>query len=413
MSEKLLYVYINDKFEGTLQADIQGGLTFEYDNNAKSMLSLSLPLGKHNFINAECHGFFNGLLPENDETKKRVAAKYNINPNNDFAMLRAIGYDCPGAVSFWEEQNPKGLREYYDIKADPVSDEDLENFIKELPKKPLGTGVEDLRLSLAGAQDKTAVVLIDCKIAFPDNITPTTHILKPAIKSLKETVENEYICMKTAEKCGIRVPNVEIRQAGRTKYFLIERFDRVIKDRKIKRLHQEDFCQVSNIASAYKYEMDGGVSFKTCFDIIRKTSKPVTYINEFINLMIFNYLILNNDAHGKNFSVLHNEDGSMDLAPAYDLLCTRVYSQLSYQMAMEIGGYYDCEGITPVHFEKMAREVEISYAQLAKLIKERCEMIPEAMEEVVNSFENKIGKSMLTLVQKNCRRNLKRFNAVK
>lgn len=413
MSEKLLYVYINDKLEGTLQADVQGGLVFEYDNKAQSMLSLSLPLEKRNYTNTECHGFFNGLLPENDETKKRVAAKYNINPNNDFAMLKAIGYDCPGAISFWEEQNPEGLHEYYDIKSEPVTDEDLERFIKELPKKPLGTGVENLRLSLAGAQDKTAVVLIDGKIAFPDNITPTTHILKPAIKSLKETVENEYICMKTAEKCGIRVPNVEIRQAGRTKYFLIERFDRIIKDGKIKRLHQEDFCQASNIASAYKYEADGGVSFKTCFDIIRKTSKPVVYINEFINLMLFNYLILNNDAHGKNFSILHNEDGSMDFAPAYDLLCTKIYSQLSYKMAMEIGGYYGCEEIKPEYFEQLAKEVGISYAQLAKLIKNRCEMIPEAMEEVVNSFENKIGKNILTLVQKNCRRNLKRFNVVK
>lgn len=412
MSEKVLYVYINDKFEGVLQADIQGGLFFEYDKSAKGLLSLSLPLEKKSFVNNECHGFFNGLLPENNETKRRVAAKYDINPNNDFAMLRAIGYDCPGAVSFWQEENPAGLKEFYDIKAQMVSDETLEKFIRELPKKPLGTG-EDLRLSLAGAQDKTAVVLIDGQVAFPDNITPTTHILKPAIKSLKESVENEYICMKTAEKCGIRTPNVEIRQVGRTKYFLIERFDRIVKDGKIKRLHQEDFCQASNTASAFKYEADGGVGFKTCFDILKKTGKPAVYINEFINLMIFNYLIMNNDAHGKNFSILHNEDGTLDFAPAYDLLCTKVYSQLSYKMAMEIGGYYGCEEIQPAYFEKMAREVGISYAQLVKLIKEKCETLPDVVEEIVNSFENRIGKSILTLIQKNCRRNLKRFNAVK
>ncbi len=412
MSKKFLYVYINDKLEGILTSDIQGGLIFEYDDNAKRKLSLSLPLEKKVYSTKECHGFFNGLLPENNETKKRIAAKYNINPNNDFSMLKAIGYDCPGAVSFFDRENNQELKEYYEKKGKKVSEEELEKFILELPQKPLGTGMNNLRLSLAGAQDKTAVILADNQIMFSDNYTPTTHILKPAVKNLQDTVDNEYICMKTAEKCGIRVPNTEIRYACHTKYFLIERFDRLNIEDKIKRIHQEDFCQASNIASAFKYEEDEGIGFKTCFDILRKTKKPAIYINEFINLMVFNYLILNNDAHGKNFSILHNDDGTIELAPAYDLLCTRVYPELSFKMAMEIGGYYDCEGIQPVHFEKMAREVGISYAQLKKLIKNQCESIPEAMVKVIDSIDNKIGKRILKLVQKNCSRNLKRFNSI-
>ena len=125
---------------------------------------MSLPLREKAFDYKECHGFFNGLLPENEETRKRIGKKYGINPDSDFALLKAIGYDCPGAISFHEEQNSQNLQEFYDLKGEEISDDELEKFINEIPQKPLGTGATDLRLSLAGAQDKTAVLLIDNKI---------------------------------------------------------------------------------------------------------------------------------------------------------------------------------------------------------------------------------------------------------
>lgn len=405
----LLYVYINDKNVGILKATEDGKFEFQYTKEANVPISMSLPLREKAFDYKECHGFFNGLLPENEETRKRIGKKYGINPDSDFALLKAIGYDCPGAISFHEEQNSQNLQEFYDLKGEEISDDELEKFINEIPQKPLGTGATDLRLSLAGAQDKTAVLLIDNKIYMPSRYTPTTHIIKPAIKKLKESVENEYICLKTAQLFGLEVPNCEIRQIGKTKFFLIERYDRIIKDNKIKRIHQEDFCQALNIASTYKYENDGGVSFKNAFDILKNTTKPAFAINQFVDYMIFNYLMLNNDAHGKNFSILYNEKGESKLAPIYDVLCTRAYSKLTRRMAMQIGGCYSDMEVLPNNFELFTSEVGINYPNFKKKLLENCEKLPEVLEKVSNSFENKIGMRITENVKKNCLKTLKRF----
>lgn len=406
---EILYVYINNNYIGVLENTLKGGLNFQYDENAKQRLSLSLPIQKNVYQDKECHGFFNGLLPETDESRRQIAEKYGIkNPNNDFEILRAIGYDCPGAIAFSEIKNDKNLKASYEINCKKISEEDLEKFIKELPQKPLGTG-NNLRLSLAGAQDKTGVLLLDNEVVLSDNITPSTHILKPAIKELKNSVENEYICMKTAEKLGIRVPKVEIRKANKTEYFLIERFDRIFDNNFVKRVHQEDFCQAKNIASAFKYEVNKGVGYRSCFEILNQTTKPALAIKHFVERMVFNYLIMNNDAHGKNFSLLYREDGEIELAPAYDILCTKVYKKLDYKMAMAIGGKYPCQEIQPSDFETFAKEVGINYNQLSRIIKEQCYTIPELMSEVVSSFENKIGQSILCEVEKNCLKNIKRF----
>lgn len=413
MLSNSLNVFLNDKHIGTLEKDDNGGVIFQYSNNADRILSLSLPIQKAPFENKQCRGFFNGLLPESEHTRIVIGKKYGINPKNDFSILQAIGYDCAGAVSFfdsYDKQTPsKYLQETYEIDYTPLSENELEKFIKELPQKPLATGVEDMRLSLAGAQDKTSVIVVDGQIGIPKDNVPTSHILKPAINGFNETIENEFICIKTAEKLGIKVPDVKIGYANKTKYFLIQRYDREIIVNKIKRIHQEDFCQASNIPSAYKYQAEGGVDFKRCFEILRVTSQPAVAINQFIQLMIFNYLIGNNDAHGKNFSILHYENGEIKFAPAYDILCSQVYPELSNKMAMKIGGHYKHDEILLMRFEKLANENDISFTQLKKIIKNQCENLPIIVEDVINSFDNKIGKDILSVVQKNCTKLLKEF----
>ena len=124
--------------------------------------------------------------------------------------------------------------------------------------------------------------------------------------------------------------------------------------------------------------------------------------------MLFNYLIINNDAHGKNFSLIY-DDNKIKLAPAYDIMCTKVYTKLTYKMAMSIGGYYDCQGVLPVHFEKMARECDISYTQLKKLIINYADILPDIIKEVSESFENKIGAEILKTVSKQCKKVKERF----
>jgi len=404
MTVDMLNVFLNTEFVGVLSKDNVGKPEFCYCENVNRALSLSLPIRKEKYSNSECVGFFNGLLPENYDVRMAVGKKYGVNPKNDFSLLRVIGYDCAGAVAFFEDNAQNNLKEYYDIEGEILEDEELEKFIKELPEKPLALGVNDMRLSLAGAQDKTAITLKDNKVAIPKGGTPTTHILKPAIKIYKETVENEYICLKSAQKLGISVPDIQIREVNGLKYFLIERYDRDIKNNKVKRIHQEDFCQASNIASAYKYQADGGVDFAGCFEILKKTSRPALEAMRFLELMLFNYLIGNNDAHGKNFSIIYREDGKIELAPAYDILCAGVYEGLSEKMAMKIGGEYKHWKITASHFEKQANELEISYTQLKKIIKNQCDILPDIVKEVAESFENIIGSEILKVVNNNCKR---------
>ena len=413
MLSNSLNVFLNDKHIGILEKDDNGGIIFQYSINADRILSLSLPIQKAPFDNKQCRGFFNGLLPESEHTRIAIGKKYGINPKNDFSILQAIGYDCAGAVSFfdsYDEQTPsKYLQETYEIDYTPLEENALEKFINELPQKPLATAIDDMRLSLAGAQDKASVIVVDGQIGIPKSNVPTSHILKPAINGFNETIENEFICIKTAEKLGIKVPNVKIGYANKTKYFLIQRYDREINNNQIKRIHQEDFCQASNMPSAYKYQSEGGVDFKRCFEILRATSQPAVAINQFIQLMIFNYLIGNNDAHGKNFSILHYENGKINFAPAYDILCSQVYPELLNKMAMKIGGHYKHDEILLRHFEKLANENDISFTQLKKVIKNQCENLPIIVEDVINSFDNKIGKDILSVVQKNCTKLLKEF----
>lgn len=408
-----LNVFLSDKHIGILEKDGYGGVNFQYSDNADRILSLSLPIQKEPFENKQCKGFFNGLLPESEHIRIAIGKKYGINPKNDFSILQAIGYDCAGAVSFFDgddEQTPlKHLQEFYEIEYSLFSEDELEKFINELPQKPLATGIEDMRLSLAGAQDKTSVIVVGGQIGYPKNNVPTSHIIKPAINGYDETIENEFICIKSAEKLGIKVPDVKICYTNKTKYLLIQRYDRELIANKIKRIHQEDFCQASNIPSVYKYQSEGGVDFKRCFEILRVTSQPAVAINQFIQLMIFNYLIGNNDAHGKNFSILHYDNGKIKFAPAYDILCSQVYPELSNKMAMKIGGHYNHDEILLRHFEKFANENNISFTQLKKVIKNQCEILPDIVDNVINSFENKIGKDILSVAQKNCTRLLKEF----
>ena len=408
-----LNVFLNNEHIGTLEKDGNGGIIFQYSGLAERILSLSLPIQKEPFDNKKCRGFFNGLLPESEHTRIAIGKKYGINPKNDFSILKAVGYDCAGAVSFFDssdkETPSKYLKEIYETDYTNLSEDELEKYINELPQKPLATGIEDMRLSLAGAQDKTAVIVVDGQIGIPKNNVPTTHILKPEINGFNETTENEYICIKSAEIAGIKVPNVEIGYANNKKFFLIQRYDREIINKKIRRIHQEDFCQASNIVSAYKYQAEGGVNFKGCFEILRKTTQPAVSINQFLHLIIFNFLIGNNDAHGKNFSILHYDNNKIEFAPAYDILCSQVYPELSEKMAMKIGGHYNHNEILLRHFEKLANEADISFTQFKKIIRNQCEILPDIIDSVINSFENNIGKDILAVVNKNCNKLLKEF----
>ena len=367
---RTLDVYFLGVLAGKLHQDSSGVLGFQYDaawleRSDAIALSQSLPRQSEPFGANVCHGFFGGILPE--EAKRDLIAKnLGISKKNDFAMLAEIGGECAGAISFLPEGQNPGVEATQYL---PLSETDLAAILKDLPKRPLMAGEEGIRLSLAGAQDKITVYYSKDGFAVPLNGAPSTHILKPAIEHYADTVLNEYLCLKLAGAIGLPVADADILKIGNMQVLSVRRYDRVLhKDDSVERLHQEDFCQSLGIPSEMKYQSEGGVSLKQAFDLLRSVSTvPVLDLQIMLDAVIFNYLIGNHDAHGKNFSLLYRE-GTTRLAPLYDILSTAYYPELSRKMAMKISSKYKPEDVFPRHFAQLAGDTGLTRSMVLKRV---------------------------------------------
>jgi len=379
-----LSVRLQGEQVGVLEQTTTGKMQFQYDVAAKQAISVSLPLQENAYGAVACEAFFGGFLPEGDTARKIIGQHYRISPNNSFALLKAIGYDCAGAISFHAMDEPIVPTRFYSLQGRILEDAELFKHIQELPERPLFLGVDGLRLSLAGVQDKAAVCLLENKIALPEKSCPTTHILKPPVKTFQHIVENEFFCLTLAKIVGLNVPAVEIRQAETLSYLLVERYDRHIENNQVERIHQEDFCQALGIISANKYQNEGGPSLQNCFELLLQTTQPAVNINELISAVIFNYFIGNCDAHGKNFSLLYTK--TLALAPFYDLVATLAYPELSKKMAMKIGGEYDSTRIFEKNWRKFCEDIQYSYPIFKNTLKKQGELLLTILREKKEFF---------------------------
>ena len=281
-----------------------------------------------------------------------------------------------------------------------LSSEQLAGVLRELPERPLLAGDQGIRLTLAGAQDKVAVRVDDDGISLPLDGAPSTHILKPGGDRFEGVVANEALCMRMAAAIGIPTAKVEVRTVEGMDYLLVERYDRVYrtgpeKEPVLERLHQEDFCQAVGIVSEMKYQKEGGPSLKRCFALLREVSStPDTDLDHLLDAVIFNYLVGNNDAHGKNFSLLYRGIGTGDmqvsLSPLYDSLSTVYYPEVSRSMAMKLGGQYSSEKVMPPNFEQFAEEAGLAKPMVRRRVLEVVEKILSALpalEQVDNTTE--------------------------
>jgi serine/threonine-protein kinase HipA len=307
------------------------------------------------------------LLP-----KSSIAHQFDANPNSTFSLLRAIGSDCAGAISFTDMNEPP--EDLNPIQTRLLSSEELERRIIELPEKPLFLGVDGLKLSLAGVQEKAAVCAVDDKIYIPTFGTPTTHILKPENNNFPHLVANEYLCMKTARLAGLPTPVVRMDHAGNKDFLLVERYDRKVENLNITRIHQEDFCQA--LPNRQKYEQFDGPGHKDCFELLEQSTVPVLDRNLLMGVLVYNFLIGNADAHGKNFSLLYGEDSSVRLAPFYDLVCTRLYDGLSDEMSMKIGKNYRFSGVNVEDWKTLAKQVGFSYPTIRQMLRTQANKLP-------------------------------------
>ena len=387
VSEKLR-VYLHNSLAGYLWLSDTSRYSFQYDpgyleNPEAIPLSLSLPMREAPYTNDTARPFFSNLLPEG-EVRSLIAKIKQISEHNDFKLLEAIGGECAGAVSIIPEHMVLRTERDYTLLPEP----EIEDIITENSIRPVLILKDELRLSLAGAQNKIPVYIDNGRFYLTTGIAPSSHILKPPSPYFEDMVQNEFFCMRLAEAVQLPVPRSTIWKGKKHSAYIVERYDRKkVKGGIIERLHQEDLCQVLGFMPDQKYENEGGPGLAECCQILDMySSQPILDKQAIIKWIIFNYFIGNADAHGKNLSLIREIDGSIRLAPFYDLISTKVYPEISKKMAMNIGKETRFDWIMERHWQLMADQLDLKFAYLKELFKEMAETLEKDTLEMADSI---------------------------
>ena len=363
-----LHVFFEQSPVGVLHMNDDRSFSFHYtaqwlDTPHAFSLSISLPLHSEEHSGQHVKSFFANLLPE-AATRQLVARRLGISERNDFMLLKRIGGECAGAITLLPQPLRPESSDHYAYRS--LSREQLADLIENIPRRPLLAGDAHVRMSLAGAQEKLALFHKEGVFSIPLNNAPSNCILKPAMAHFPSSIENEYFCMTLAADLGMAVPRVSILQVKDQKALLVERYDRVFKNDRLTRLHQEDFCQAMGLSHELKYQVEGGPGLEDCFELVRKhSSNPIKDMQRLLQWVFFNCFMGNMDAHAKNLSLLHCPR-QLRLAPFYDILCTNIYPDLSRKLAMKIGGENRLEWIMERHWKRFAEEVKIRHPALKK-----------------------------------------------
>jgi serine/threonine-protein kinase HipA len=281
-------------------------------------------------------------------------------------------------------------------------------------------GKDGLRLSLAGAQDKLPVVFDGVRIGLPKNGTPSTHILKPAIRALTDTVANESFCLELAKAMQLKVAEAQVRSVLGRPFLLVKRYDRMIDlQGRLQRLHQEDFCQALGVLPDMKYQNEGGPDLAGCFELVRRVTRPsAPEVLHLFDAVIFNALIGNHDAHAKNFSLLYPSGAHPMLAPLYDLLSTAIYPTLTPKMAMKIGSKYKFSEVQARHWDQFSEAVGLGKAQARKRIVRIAQKLPLTARKLGSDPErgfagHAVVEQVITLIEQRCNLTQKRLKATR
>ncbi|HEU4653394.1 MAG TPA: type II toxin-antitoxin system HipA family toxin [Steroidobacteraceae bacterium] len=369
-----LNVYLNSRLVGQLRKESSGGIDFSYDSSwllweHTFPISLSLPLRETRYTGDRVTAVFDNLLPDNRDIRKQLAQRV-LSPTDDaYDLLSAIGRDCIGALQFLAdgiEPARAGL-----VEGDKVKDERIESILKDLGRTPLGVTAEDadFRISVAGAQEKTALLFWKKAWHLPHASTATTHILKPQIGVLRNSidlthsVENEHLCMALCSALGLPTAKTQIVDFGKTRALAVERFDRRwTKDQRLLRLPQEDLCQALGVPPSRKYQPDGGPGMHEVLELLKASDDPDADRRLFLKAQIVFWLLGATDGHAKNFSIFLRPGGGFRLTPLYDVMSLQpAYRAGQVQrnrmkLAMSVGTqrHYVLHTIAPRHFMQTA-----------------------------------------------------------
>lgn len=387
-----LSVRLNGRPAARLSNVSDGRLQLSYlddwlsDTAAAYPLSLSLPLQEEPHSGTSVEAFFGGLLPDSTQHRKRIAEIFHVSAGNDFSLLEAIGRDCPGAVTVLPEDAPIVLEDDIPEQFEPLDERQLADLIRALPVRPLAID-EELRLSLAGVNDKAALLVKGKTIGLAHGGYPTSHILKTDIGKLTDSIRTEFFSLQIAAAAGIKTPAAAIRTAEDQHYMLMARYDRVRVpigggEYRIRRVHQEDFCQALGRPPQAKYEKtEGGPNWAAAFSLMTATEEPVSARQELLRRALFQYLIANPDAHAKNYSLLHTKGHRLRLAPFYDVNNAPVFwehfSKVKPSLAMSVGGEFDPTKLTGSHWDRFAQSIGQTAGSVRRQLQELAAELPD------------------------------------
>lgn len=393
-------------------------------------LSLSLPFNLQNLpVKGEkVANYFDNLLPDSDAIRRRVAERFRTGSTDPFDLLTAIGRDCVGAVQILgEDEIPEGIDR---IEGAPLSEEDIERHLVEtVAPQAFGAGRDpdaDFRISLAGAQEKTAFLRWGGQWLAPRGATPTSHIFKLPLglvggrrADFSTSVDNEWLCLRLLKAYGLDVADARIETFGRQRVLVVERFDRRIapNGQSLLRLPQEDFCQVEGCSPLRKYESDGGPGLKALFATLRQSANAEADMKTLMAAQILFWLLRAPDGHAKNFSIQLLPRGRFRLTRLYDVMSAypvlgdgpSQWSPHEVKLAMALVGknrHYEMHGIQRRHFSSTARK--FGYAPGAEpLIQEILAHTPAAIAaahaDLPGDFSPRVADTILGGVEQAAR----------
>lgn len=408
MKSPLLLLYVNGDRLGSLERSSGKKPMFRYSpewmkKHPALPISIRFPVREEAYSGNEVDIYLKNLLPDTERVLERIAAIHQVSSTDPYDLLSAIGRDCVGALQFISEPESSGIeKKSKKIEKKPITDREIAETIRNLKTQPLGIFNDDefFRISLAGAQEKTALLKMDGQWFRPLEATPTTHILKPSVevsfegKPLAIDVENEWLSLKICGLFGLKIANADIEEFENVRVLSIERFDRLwSKDgKRIDRVIQEDFCQATATPPHLKYENKGGPGMVRILEILNQSDRPKEDRYHFFKTQVVFWLIGAIDGHAKNFSIQWSNSG-FSLTPLYDVLSAdpivaqKGLSEKKIALAMAVEGksrHYRIHEIVRRHWDETAKKSRIPQSDVDRIFSE--------VFTAVGSLRSEVGK---------------------
>ena len=412
-----LGLWANGQLVGHWSVTPRGESVLQYDEYWVSSavgrpISLSLPFNLHNepIVGPQVAHYFENLLPDSDAIRRRIALRFNTGSTDAFAMLAAIGRDCVGALQLLPQGEQPGPQAIDGVE---LSEADVERYLLECTSdRRFNASLaadDDFRISLAGAQEKSALLRWNGKWMKPRGTTPTTHIFKMPLglvggrqADFSTSVDNEWLCLRLLKAYGLPVAEAEITTFDQQRVLVVERFDRVLSHdgQHLLCLVQEDFCQATGTSPLRKYENEGGPGLQSLFEVIRQSQQPEADAKTLLAAQVLFWMLRAPDGHAKNFSIqiLAGASSRFKLTPLYDVMSAypvmgtkaNQWAPQDLRLAMALLGknrHYHMQYIQRRHFNSTAKGV--GYGQDAE---DLLQALIAATPQVVNRVQTNVPK---------------------